>query len=135
MEQSVLDSLRSMYKDASDLEHGPEAIIGMSTEDVEIVPAPFWETMEASYRGHDGLRSYFAGLRDAFGSMHYELLDLTPLSGDVVIADLLLTVDAKIDEEPRRLDAFQLLQMRDGLIRRSETFLFRKDVIEAASRL
>jgi hypothetical protein len=135
MEKSVLDSLRSMYKDASDLEHGPEAIIAMSTDDVEVVPAPFWENMDASYHGHDGLRTYFAGLRDAFGSMHYELLDLTPLSRDLVIADLRLTVDAKVDEEPRRLDAFQLLQMQDGMIRRSETFLFRKDVIEAATRL
>lgn len=135
MEQSVLDSLRSMYERAGDLEHGPEAIIEMSHPDVEVVPAPFWETMEASYRGHDGLRTYFAGLREAFGTMHYELLALTPLSGGAVIADLLLTVDAKLDNEPRRLAAFQLLQLEDGKIRRSETFLYKKDVVEAASRL
>jgi SnoaL-like protein len=135
MEQAVLDSLRSMYKNAGDLERGPEAIIEMSHPDVEIVPAPFWENMDASYQGHEGLRTYFAGLQEAFGGLHYELLALTPLSGDAVIADLLLTVDAKVGDEPRRLDAFQLLQLEDGKIRRSETFLYKKDVVEAASRL
>jgi hypothetical protein len=135
VEPAILDSLRTMYQNAGDLERGPEAIIEMSHPDVEIVPAPFWEKMEASYRGHDGLRTYFAGLREVFGGLHYELLALTPLSGDAVIADLLLTVTAKVDDEPRRLDAFQLLQLEDGKIRRSETFLYKKDVVEAASRL
>ena len=134
MDSAVLDALRAMYEQASDLDDGPEALIAMAHPDVDVVPAPFWENMESSYHGHEGLREYFADLRKAFGSLHYECTELTPLSGEAVISDLLLTVNGQ-GGEGRRLAAFQLLQLEDGKIRRSETFLYKKDAVAAATRL
>ena len=135
MDSAVLDALRAMYEQASDLEHGPEAIIAMAHPDVEVVPAPFWENMQPSYHGHEGLLAYFADIKQAFGELHYECRELTPLSGEAVISDLLLTVNGPGGGEGRSLAAFQLLQLAGGKIRRSETFLYKKDAAAAATRL
>jgi hypothetical protein len=128
---NLIENVRGVYE-ATSFEDGVPAILGIAHPDIEVVPAVVWVDMEATYRGHDAVRDYFAGLEDVFGRMRYELVELEPI-GDVLLAEVVIRAEGKGSGAATSFRAFQLLRFEGRLVRRVEGYGTRDEALAAVS--
>jgi ketosteroid isomerase-like protein len=76
----VVRSLFELYASG-----GVEAAIEVADEDIVIVIHPDVSAEPDTYRGHDGIRRYFAGFEGMLEDIRYEVFELIP-EGDYVLA-------------------------------------------------
>jgi uncharacterized protein len=102
-------------------EKGVEAALDLIDEDVEAVIGPEVSAEPDVYRGHDGVRRYFAGFGGAFEDVRFEILDLAE-EGDSVIVETSLKgrgVASGLEMDLRTVGVWQL---REGRVARLEAF-------------
>jgi ketosteroid isomerase-like protein len=63
-----------------------EGMLERVDPEIEVVTSGAFLDQGAVYRGHDGLRAFFAMLHDAFEELSYELLELEQLDDARVLA-------------------------------------------------
>jgi ketosteroid isomerase-like protein len=116
MDPALVDRVRRAYG-AMDLATGVPAVLELAHPEIEVAPAAGWFDMETNFRGKGGVRAYFKGLEEVFGTVRYELLALED-HGDTLLADIVVHVQGRESGATSSVSAFQVLWFEDGLVRR-----------------
>jgi ketosteroid isomerase-like protein len=88
-----------------------DGFLAMLDEDVEAYP--LLAGMEGGYRGHDGVRRWWASLLGTFPDFHGEIVELEDV-GDLTIAALRLRGHGAESDTPLDTMAWQVAQFRNG---------------------
>jgi ketosteroid isomerase-like protein len=102
--------------------------------DVEVVNAAGW-VIEASYRGHAGLRQWWDDLAEAFGDFALELDDAMELDEERVLTTQRFVGHFRATEIPFDGPWASILWIRDGKVVRAEGHLSKRRALRAAGRL
>ena len=130
MPDSNIDVVQRLFDDYA--RGGVEAVLHGAAEDIVIEIPPELSAEPDTYRGHDGVRRYFAGFEGMIDGVRYEALELMPANDDVVIAHIRLSgrgVSSGLDVE---LEAFVLHELADGRIVRIRPYAELEDAQAAA---
>jgi uncharacterized protein len=100
--------------------------------DLEIVNAEGW-VVEATYRGHEGLRQWWHDLAEAFSDFTMEVDEITPLDNERVLTVQRFVGRFRVTDIPFDGRWASLLTVRDGRIVRAVGYLTRERALRAAS--
>ena len=103
-------------------------------EDVVIEIPPDMSAEPDSYRGHDGVRRYFAGFDGMIEDIRYELIELIPV-GDRVLAHACMSGRGVSSGLNVGIDAFVLHELRDGKVVRMRPYPDRESAEAALAQL
>ena len=113
-------------------EGGVEALLEYVDPKFESTPPPELVTEPDTYRGHDGLRRYFASFEEAMEDIRFEPDEFTPVGEKLVVVPATLRARGKqtgIEVEQR---LFNLWHMREGRAIRLEIFATMDEAMAAA---
>jgi ketosteroid isomerase-like protein len=111
-------------------EGGVEAVLEVMDESVLIeIPADMSAEPD-SYRGHDGVRRYFAGFDGMIEDVRYEAKELLPV-GDRVLAEAHLSGRGVSSGLEVGIDAFVVHELADGRIVRMRPYPDREAAMAA----
>jgi ketosteroid isomerase-like protein len=106
------------------------AVIAAFDEGCELhEPAEMPDTPASGFRGHDGIRTWMANLREV-GGVQFEPMSVTA-SGDAVLAELASRGQGQASGAPFEWTTFAVLHVRDRKIVRVQAFLSRDEALEA----
>ena len=114
MPDSNLDVVQRLFDDYA--EGGVEAVLHGADENIVIEIPPELSAEPDTYRGHAGVRRYFAGFEGMLDDVRYEALELTESGDDTVIAHIRLSgrgVSSGLDVD---LEAFVVHELANGKI-------------------
>jgi ketosteroid isomerase-like protein len=109
MSQENIDLTRRAFQAFADRDL--DALLAVLDDDVEAFP--ILAGMEGGYRGHDGIRRWWAGLLGTFPDFRAEIVDLHDL-GDLTIAVLRLRGHGAESDTPVDAAAWQVTRFRQG---------------------
>ena len=124
MDAKVLAEIRQAY-DTRGIADGLRAMLPLMDPDVEVVPSGAFPGTQGIFRGHDGVRAFFAQLDEAFDEFWYDLERLVPYADDVVVAEFVTHGRGRGSGLRVQLPAAHVIQVRNGLIVRAETHMDR----------
>ena len=106
-----------------------DAVLVGLDEDVEAFPR--LAAVEGGYRGHEGIRRWWAQLLDAFPDFHVEILEVRDLGGFVVLA---LRLRGRGAESNTPIDAavWHVNQFRDGKVIGWRVYTSEREALEVA---
>jgi ketosteroid isomerase-like protein len=106
-----------------------DAVLDSLHDDVEAFPR--LAAVEGGYRGHDGIRGWWAQLFGAFPDFHVEILEVRDLGEFIVVA---LRMRGRGAESDTPVDAvvWQVNQFRDGKVIRWRVYTIESEALEAA---
>ena len=107
MSQENVDLTREAFQAFE--ERDLDALLALLDDDVEAFP--ILAGMEGGYRGHDGIRRWWASLLGTFPDFHAEICELRDL-GDVTFAVLRLRGRGAGSDTPVDTAAWQVTQFR-----------------------
>ena len=110
-----------------------DALLAVHDPDVEFTPLTLAAEGGVAYRGHDGLRSYWANLHDAFPDFRSEVEEVRDL-GDVTFARLRVRAHGDASGAPIDQTAWQVGEWRDGKVIWWQTFATEAEALAAAER-
>jgi ketosteroid isomerase-like protein len=105
-----------------------DGLLGMLADDVEAFP--ILAGMEGGFRGHDGIRRWWASLLGTFPDFHAEIRELRDL-GDVTFAVLHLRGRGAGSDTPVDTAAWQVTRFRDGKCIGWRVYLSEREALEA----
>jgi ketosteroid isomerase-like protein len=105
-----------------------DAVLATLHDDVEAFPR--LAAVEGGYRGHDGVRRWWAQLLDAFPDFHVEILDVRDLGEFMVLALRVLGRGAESDT-PVDAAVWHVNQFRDGKVIRWRVYTSEGEALEA----
>jgi ketosteroid isomerase-like protein len=106
-------------------------LIPLSDPEVEFVS--IFAGMEGrTYRGYDGLRQYFADMRDAWAEFHREIEDVADAGSDQVVVFFRLVGTARASGVPVDESVTTLFRLRKGRLHRMVVYRDRDEALEAA---
>jgi ketosteroid isomerase-like protein len=114
MPDANLAVVRRLFDDYA--EGGVDAVLHGADENIVIEIPPELSAEPDTYRGHDGVRRYFAGFEGMLDDVRYEALELTASGEDAVIAHIRLSgrgVSSGLDVD---LEAFVVHELANGKI-------------------
>ena len=120
--------------DAAERGRRSNAAIALSHPDVE------WESpgtrIEGGepYRGHDGIRRYFADLEDAWGARHVTVDDYRVVGGHIVALGR-ARVEGRAGGVEFDYPFGTVLEIRDGKLARGRVYLDHHEALAAASAI
>jgi len=85
-----------------------------------------------TYRGYDGLRQYFADMKDACAEFHREVEEVTDAGSDQVIVFFRLLGTARTSGAPVDERVTTVFQLREGRLHRMVVYRDRDEALEAA---
>jgi ketosteroid isomerase-like protein len=106
-----------------------DAAVALTDPKVEFVSR--LTSVEGTYRGHDGLRRYFADMADAWREWQNEAQAIEELSPDTVLADVIFRAVGKSGVAAELRSAI-VWELSDGKIARVHSYGSRKEALEAA---
>jgi|SRR5215207_9792478 len=109
-----------------------DAFIGFQDLDVEIVPRILKVEGGDSYRGHDGLRTWWENLHDVFPDFSAEIDEVRDL-GDVILARVRLRGQGLGSEAAMEQTAWYVVEVRDTKAIWWGIFLSEAEALEAAA--
>lgn len=109
MSQKNVDLTRRAFQAFDDRDL--DALLAMLDDDVEAFP--ILAGMEGGYRGHDGIRRWWAGLLGTFPDFRAEVVEVHDL-GDLTIAVLRLRGHGAESDTPVDAAAWHVSQFRHG---------------------
>ena len=130
MSQQDLELVRSMLETLN--ESGVEAAMDQIHPDFEGVTPPELSPEPDTYRGHEGIRRYFAGFEGVMDEVRWEADELMEAPDDRVVAGIRLVTRSVATELELELPVWQLCTVRDGKVLRIEGFAKREDALRAA---
>jgi ketosteroid isomerase-like protein len=113
-------------------ESGVEAALDRIHPDFEGVTPPELSPEPDTYRGHEGIRRYFAGFEGVMDEVRWEADELMEAPDGHVVAGVRLVTRSVATELELELAVWQLCTVRDGKILRIEGFAKREDALRAA---
>jgi ketosteroid isomerase-like protein len=113
-------------------ESGVEAALDRIHPDFEGVTPPELSPEPDTYRGHEGIRRYFAGFEGVMDEVRWEADELIEAPDERVVAGVRLVTRSVATELELELAVWQLCTVRDGKILRIEGFAKREDALRAA---
>jgi ketosteroid isomerase-like protein len=106
-------------------------LMALSDPDVEFVS--IFAGMEGrTYRGYDGLREYFADIRDTWSEFHRDIEEIIDAGGDQVIVSFHLRGTARASGVSVDENVTTVFRLRNGQLYRMIVFRDRDDALEAA---
>jgi ketosteroid isomerase-like protein len=126
-----VDVVRAAY--AALAEGGIDAALGFIDPAFETTTPPSLAAEPDTYRGHDGIRRYFASFGDAMEGVHFEGKDFSAV-GDRVVVDTQLRARGRTTGIETAQRAFVVWTLRDGLVTAVEAFADQGSALEAAAR-
>jgi ketosteroid isomerase-like protein len=117
---SNIDVVRRLFGDYAD--GGVEAVLQAADESIVIEIPPELSAEPDTYRGHDGVRRYFAGFEGMIEDVRYEALELTAVGEDVVLAHIRLSgrgLSSGLDVD---MEAFVVHELAGGRITRIRVY-------------
>ena len=130
MSRQDLEVVRSMLATLN--ESGVEAALDQIHPDFEGVTPPELSPEPDTYRGHEGIRRYFAGFEGVMDEVRWEADELMEAPDDRVVAGIRLVTRSVATELELELAVWQLCTVRDGKVLRIEGFAKREDALRAA---
>jgi ketosteroid isomerase-like protein len=125
-----LELVRSMLETLN--ESGVEAALDQIHPDFEGVTPPELSPEPDTYRGHEGIRRYFAGFEGVMDEVRWEADELIEAPDDRVVAGIRLLTRSVATGLELELPVWQLCTVRDGKVLRIEGFAKREDALRAA---
>jgi ketosteroid isomerase-like protein len=125
-----LELVRSMLETLN--ESGVEAALDRIHPDFEGVTPPELSPEPDTYRGHEGIRRYFAGFEGVMDEVRWEADELMEAPDDRVVAGIRLLTRSVATGLELELPVWQLCTLRDGKVLRIEGFAKREDALRAA---
>jgi ketosteroid isomerase-like protein len=125
-----LELVRSMLETLN--ESGVEAALDRIHPDFEGVTPPELSPEPDTYRGHEGIRRYFAGFEGVMDEVRWEADELMEAPDDRVVAGIRLLTRSVATGLELELPVWQLCTVRDGKVLRIEGFAKREDALRAA---
>jgi ketosteroid isomerase-like protein len=108
-----------------------EALIPLSDPDVEFVS--IFAGMEGrTYRGYDGLRRYFADMRDTWAEFHREMEDVIDAGRDQVVVPFRLIGTARASGIPVDERVTTVFYLRQQRLQRMVVYRDRREAFDAA---
>ncbi|HWX74135.1 MAG TPA: nuclear transport factor 2 family protein [Solirubrobacteraceae bacterium] len=108
-----------------------ERILSFAHPDFEASIPPELSAEPDTYRGHAGLRRYFASFAGALEEVRFELQRLWD-AGDAIVLTMRLTARGERTSIPVEQRFAQVWTWRDGLVAAIWTFVSLSDALEAA---
>jgi ketosteroid isomerase-like protein len=125
-----LEVVRSMLATLN--ESGVEAALDQIHPDFEGVTPPELSPEPDTYRGHEGIRRYFAGFEGVMDEVRWEADELMEAPNERVVAGIRLLTRSVATELELELPVWQVCTVRDGKVLRIEGFAKREDALRAA---
>jgi ketosteroid isomerase-like protein len=125
-----LELVRSMLETLN--ESGVEAAMDQIHPDFEGITPPELSPEPDTYRGHEGIRRYFAGFEGVMDEVRWEPDELMEAPDDRVVAGIRLVTRSVATGLELELPVWQLCTLRDGKVLRIEGFAKREDALRAA---
>jgi ketosteroid isomerase-like protein len=125
-----LELVRSMLETLN--ERGVEAAMDQIHPDFEGVTPPELSPEPDTYRGHEGIRRYFAGFEGVMDEVRWEADELMEAPGDRVVAGIRLVTRSVATGLELELAVWQVCTVRDGKVLRIDGFAKREDALRAA---
>ena len=126
MSQENVDLTRRAFKAFDDRDL--DALLAMLDDDVEAFP--ILAGLEGGYRGHDGIRRWWAGLVGTFPDFRAEIVELHDL-GDLTIAVLHLRGHAAESATPVDAAAWHVSRFRHGKCIGWHVYTSEREALEA----
>jgi ketosteroid isomerase-like protein len=99
--------------------------------EVEVINAEGW-VIQTTYRGHEGLRRWWADLAEAFGDFDIELDDVMEIDGERVLTTQRFVGHFRTTDIPFDGAWASILWIRDGRVVRAQGFLSKRRAMRAA---
>jgi ketosteroid isomerase-like protein len=125
-----LEVVRSMLATLN--ESGVEAALDQIHPDFEGVTPPELSPEPDTYRGHEGIRRYFAGFEGVMDKVRWEADELMEAPNERVVAGIRLLTRSVATGLELELPVWQVCTVRDGKVLRIEGFAEREDALRAA---
>ena len=110
-----------------------DAVLATFTDDCVLREPPEMPDSPAEgFRGHEGVRTWMANLRDVAG-IQFELIGFSP-GGDALLCELASRGRGEAGGVPFRWTTFAVLRVRERRIARVEAFLSREEAVAAAGK-
>jgi ketosteroid isomerase-like protein len=119
---SNLESVRRWYAktsgeyEAGGLEAASDLLPEIFDPQVEFSPWLAREVEHRTYRGHDGLRTFFRELEDMLGRVRYAAPEFHPVSDEVIVVFTRLEGVGRGSDVPVGQDLGLVYEFRDGLV-------------------
>ena len=113
-------------------ESGVEAALDQIHPDFEGVTPPELSPEPDTYRGHEGIRRYFAGFEGVMDEVRWEADELMEAPNERVVAGIRLLTRSVATGLELELPVWQVCTVRDGKVLRIEGFAEREDALRAA---
>ena len=113
-------------------ESGVEAALDQIHPDFEGVTPPELSPEPDTYRGHEGVRRYFAGFEGVMDEVRWEADELMEAPDERVVAGIRLLTRSVTTGLELELPVWQVCTVRDGKVLRIEGFAEREDALRAA---
>ena len=105
-----------------------DGFIAVAAEDVEFT-SMVAEVEGTTFRGHDGIRTWWETVVGAFGDVHWEVLDVRG-PGDRGVAHV--RMDGTLGEVPLNLNMWLAARLRDGRVTSWSWHRSEQEALEAA---
>jgi ketosteroid isomerase-like protein len=128
MSQANVDLTRRAFQAFHDRDL--DALLATLDEDVEAYP--ILAGMEGGYRGHHGVRRWWAGLLGAFPDFRAEIVELRDL-GDLTIAVLRLRGHGAESATPLDIAAWHVSEFREGKCTGWRVYVREREALEAVA--
>ena len=112
-------------------EHGVEALLSFIDPEFEVTTPSSLASEPDTYRGHDGIRRYFASFGEVMEGVYFEGQEFTA-AGDKVFVDTTLHARGRTTGIAAEQRAFMVWTLRKGMAIRAEAFPERAEALEAA---
>ncbi len=122
--------VRSMLETLN--ERGVEAAMDQIHPDFEGVTPPELSPEPDTYRGHEGIRRYFAGFEGVMDEVRWEADELMEAPDDRVVAGIRLLTRSVTTGLELELPVWQVCTVREGKVLRIDGFAKREDALRAA---
>jgi ketosteroid isomerase-like protein len=112
-------------------ERDVDALIALTSPEVEWYPAFAALAMRDVYRGHEGIRELFRETDEAFSHIHSEATEVRDL-GDRVVALGHFSAVGSVSGIETESPSGWIAEIEDGKVRRLRTFISHEDTLRAA---
>ena len=129
MSQGNVEIMRRAY--AALAAHGVEGALAFADPQFEATTPPSLASEPDTYRGHEGVRSWFGAFGDAMEGVYFEGQEFTA-AGDMVVVDTKLRGRGRTTGIETEQRAFLVWTLREGLVTRVDAFAERGQALEAA---
>ena len=130
----MLEAIREAYETRG-IAEGLSAMLPLVHPDVEIVGAGAFPGTEITFRGHDGIRAFYAQLDEAFEEFRYDVEQLVPYGDEVLVVEFVARGRGRTSGLDVRQPAAHVILVEDGPAARAEAHIDRGAAHASAAAL